>query len=267
MGRGRAAAVLGGIGFAAISINSCFHLLPWDRWGYAHIQYLPWLGILSLVGLATVFAGLLCIRREETAAQAPPLQTLPVGNAFIGATEPRRRPGWALAIVWIVMSAMSWILGLVFLGLVIEAGSYWNNSETEAIVAVLIMGLVLGVPAAIVFLIWLYQAWDAVAPQHRTITPGQAVGFCFIPFFNFYWIFRALPGLSASIRRARAGAEGRPAGGAGYGMGIAACIVVVIPYVSMLAWPLVAVWVILANKAKNRMLEEQQTAHAPVAEA
>jgi Na+/proline symporter len=45
-------------------------------------------------------------------------------------------------------------------------------------------------------LVLLYKAWTAI--QHGPVpvrtTPGKAVGFLFIPFFNCYWIFQALWG-------------------------------------------------------------------------
>jgi hypothetical protein len=80
-------------------------------------------------------------------------------------------------------------------------------------------------------------------------------GFAMIPFFNLYWVFRAVPGLSASIRRTLQACDKGYTGGAGFGVGVAACIVGVIPYVNALSWPLFLVWLCLANSAKNRMLQ------------
>lgn len=43
------------------------------------------------------------------------------------------------------------------------------------------------------------RGWQvAAAPE---MSPGKAQGFLFIPFFNFYWIFRALPGLARALSR------------------------------------------------------------------
>ena len=39
------------------------------------------------------------------------------------------------------------------------------------------------------FMIWHYNNWELVDPDLRKTTPGRAVGFLFIPFYNFYWIF------------------------------------------------------------------------------
>ncbi|MBO7707588.1 MAG: DUF4339 domain-containing protein [Thermoguttaceae bacterium] len=34
-----------------------------------------------------------------------------------------------------------------------------------------------------------HRFWCAIQPHHASTTPARAVGFCFIPFFNLYWIF------------------------------------------------------------------------------
>ncbi len=41
----------------------------------------------------------------------------------------------------------------------------------------------------IVFSLLVYNVWCAVASHCSIIRPGQAVGYMYIPFFNFYWIF------------------------------------------------------------------------------
>ena len=34
-----------------------------------------------------------------------------------------------------------------------------------------------------------YHFWSALQPYHAGTTPARVVGYCFIPFFNLYWIF------------------------------------------------------------------------------
>lgn len=43
----------------------------------------------------------------------------------------------------------------------------------------------------IVGLVLLYKVWAAIQDGHASTTPGKAVGFLFIPFFQLYWVFRA----------------------------------------------------------------------------
>ena len=53
------------------------------------------------------------------------------------------------------------------------------------------MVCVLGLLALIYKCILLYRLWSLVPPEEAATTPGKAVGFQFIPFFNLYWNFIA----------------------------------------------------------------------------
>jgi len=58
------------------------------------------------------------------------------------------------------------------------------------------LGLLLSVYAGVVALVMWYKAWKAIQDGHARTTPGKAVGFLFIPFFNLYWIFQAFWGFA-----------------------------------------------------------------------
>ncbi|MBN2182990.1 MAG: DUF4339 domain-containing protein [Sedimentisphaerales bacterium] len=61
----------------------------------------------------------------------------------------------------------------------------------------------IGVPAAlagtVLGYIILYRSWLLIQGGNARTTAGQAVGFCFIPFFNLYWIYVAFVGLSKDL--------------------------------------------------------------------
>lgn len=59
--------------------------------------------------------------------------------------------------------------------------------------------LLIGVLATIFSLILLYRYWAVMQPYTKRTTPGKAVGFLFIPIFNFYWLFVAYHGLAKDI--------------------------------------------------------------------
>ena len=40
----------------------------------------------------------------------------------------------------------------------------------------------------------LWKMWSVIPEGHARTTPGKAIGFLFIPFFNVYWIFQAWGG-------------------------------------------------------------------------
>ncbi len=46
----------------------------------------------------------------------------------------------------------------------------------------------------VVISIFAYKIWSIIPPEIATTTPGKAVGFLFIPFYNLYWIFVVYPG-------------------------------------------------------------------------
>lgn len=62
---------------------------------------------------------------------------------------------------------------------------------------ILFAGALMNVLSAIPMYIYLYRAWSCLKPGgFARTTPGAAIGFLFIPFFNMYWIFQAFLGLA-----------------------------------------------------------------------
>ncbi len=93
----------------------------------------------------------------------------------------------------------------------------------------LIAGIVLGC-------IMLYRFWNQIQDGHQRTSPGKAIGFLFIPFFNLYWVFVAVQGLSmdlnAYLRR--------------YGVNVPAvsetlaltyCILFIVIHIMLVIWP------------------------------
>jgi hypothetical protein len=261
-----AAGILLCVGFGIVALDQLVMVLIFRHLLDISFDFFKVLQILRLCGFICAGAGVLVIplpRREQDlfAGNPGPMQ-MPVARGFVPAAAPGS--GWGLAVAWIVLSALAWISGFVTLGLVADAGSRVTNSEAKGIIASVAIGAPIMIASLVVQCVWLYKTWSAVPEPCRSATPGQAVGFMFIPLFNMYWIFRAIPGLSASIRRGLQAHEGNAAPSAGYGVGIAASVVTLIPYVGMLSWPLFLIWLCLANAAKNRLLalESQAAAEA-----
>lgn len=62
----------------------------------------------------------------------------------------------------------------------------------------------------IVNIVWVYKFWSWVPPEQRYtslwkkyISPGAAVGFMFIPYFNIFWMFVIYLGLADIMERLR----------------------------------------------------------------
>jgi hypothetical protein len=128
--------------------------------------------------------------------------------------------------------------------------------------------LILSGCAAILFgaTIWyllLYRAWAVIQDGNASTTPEKAVGFLFIPFYNFYWIFKAWYGFARDYNRyIERYALNAPK--LEEGLFLAFCILFIcgmVPFLNYLAGlPLLAIFIITANKtidAVNSLLALQ----------
>lgn len=66
-------------------------------------------------------------------------------------------------------------------------------------IAMSIIMLAITIPATVLFGILHYRCWKAIPESFRDITPARAVGFLFIPFYNFYWAFVTWPKLAEGL--------------------------------------------------------------------
>jgi len=111
-------------------------------------------------------------------------------------------------------------------------------------------------------LVWLYQAWSTVPQEMRYsdggkwVTPGRAIGFLFIPFYNLYWVFVANVGLCEAVNRTLLARGGQPR--APRGLAIAACVAHLVPYCNLLVAPILwAIYMFQVDGARREMLAGQ----------
>jgi len=45
------------------------------------------------------------------------------------------------------------------------------------------------------------RAWGYIQDDHPRTTPGRAIGFLFIPFYNIYWIFQVIKGFAEDYNK------------------------------------------------------------------
>lgn len=123
-------------------------------------------------------------------ARSPEVATAPLkGRVGSGATRAERveasgavrvetiRWGWAL-----VFTAMA-------TGISISSELYFHFGANDLGEKSAILALLLIVPSLVFGSILHYQCWHALPLEYRATTPGRAIGFLFIPIFNFYWAF------------------------------------------------------------------------------
>lgn len=93
--------------------------------------------------------------------------------------------------IWVVLMLLTGVYEIISLMIP-------GNTSLAALSCV---GSLVSLGAAILGFILLYKFWQVNQDGRASTTPGKAVGFMFIPFFNIYWIFRAFPGLSLDQNR------------------------------------------------------------------
>lgn len=125
-------------------------------------------------------------------------------------------PGPALRTVKLVLGVLQTLAMILGVALFV-AGAIAGSHDREAMNALMGSGMAsfgfwyLGLIAyGILNAVWLYKIWSWVPPDQRHsalwkkyISPGQAVGFMFIPYFNVYWIFVMYFGLCDAFERLR----------------------------------------------------------------
>ncbi|MCS6850323.1 MAG: hypothetical protein NZ700_04020, partial [Gemmataceae bacterium] len=85
---------------------------------------------------------------------------------------------------------------------IIPAGT---SPQIAAGTAILVLCVIVAIFAVVgqIFAFWVmvYKLWAVVQDGAARTTPGKALGFLFIPLFNLYWMFVALPGAASELNR------------------------------------------------------------------
>jgi serine/threonine protein kinase len=97
---------------------------------------------------------------------------------------PKKRVLAAGNIVAAVIAALAWI-----------PFSGQSRDDFQAII------FLCAIASNIVLLRMFYKAWDGFPAGHGRTTPGQAVGYLFIPFYNLYWFWNVIPGLASDYNQ------------------------------------------------------------------
>jgi hypothetical protein len=77
--------------------------------------------------------------------------------------------------------------------------AYWILLLAGTVTAIIFIGIPALIAAVVLEYILLYRYWQVIQDGYARTTPGNAVGFLFIPFYNFYWLFVAITGLSKDM--------------------------------------------------------------------
>jgi hypothetical protein len=76
---------------------------------------------------------------------------------------------------------------------------YWIHLLWGILTACLLVGYIGLIASAVYQYMLIYKLWSLIPRERAQTTPGKAIGFLFIPFFNLYWIFVAFHGLTKAL--------------------------------------------------------------------
>jgi hypothetical protein len=91
------------------------------------------------------------------------------------------------------------ILGGYILFIILYFGGIMSIVATEEPIPgvfLILLAFMAVIYSTVIMSIMVYKMWKAIQDGYARTTPGKAVGFLFIPFFNLYWIFQAFWGFS-----------------------------------------------------------------------
>jgi uncharacterized membrane protein len=86
--------------------------------------------------------------------------------------------------------------GLGLANILVIAGSLKTQSDPEGALALMGIGYIPMILGAVFMFVLIHRMWSSLQDDHARTTPGKAVGFLFIPFYNFYWAFQVFPGFA-----------------------------------------------------------------------
>ena len=112
---------------------------------------------------------------------------------------------------------------------------YWIHLLWGFLTSCIIVGIIGLIASAVYQFMLIYKLWSLIPRERAETTPGKAIGFLFIPFFNLYWIFVAIHGLAKGLNNElRSVAPGKQVS---EGLSLTFCIlsiVNIIPYVNFI---------------------------------
>jgi hypothetical protein len=151
-----------------------------------------WSPYFSLVGLAGWVCFLVAVSTLSARGIAG-TTTVATGteatmSTGVGFTGPLSKPFYLTSII------ASFATSTIFALLAFAAMASGSHSDEEAgIVFAVLMFLPL-IYGTVVMAVFIHNMWSAIQDGSPRATPGRAVGFLFIPLFNYYWVFQALWG-------------------------------------------------------------------------
>jgi len=92
-------------------------------------------------------------------------------------------------IIAVLILSLIVFIPIIFMGMSKGSSNMWGAIASVIGIAIVLIAAIVYV--VVIYCVLTYKAWQGIQDGHARTTPGKAVGFQFIPFFNLYWVFQA----------------------------------------------------------------------------
>jgi hypothetical protein len=111
------------------------------------------------------------------------------------------RAGLKTLFIWWLVTSCFFILIMVLYFVAINQGTENMTELSTVLTGLVCIFQAITILSQVLEYVLIYKLWKVVEDGYASTTPGKAVGFLFIPFFNYYWFFRAFWGLAKDLNR------------------------------------------------------------------
>ena len=109
---------------------------------------------------------------------------------------------------WVILGSLVGAIFVAGLGGGLAAASDGGNDPLALVGSIItFISMPLLVTYFVSVLVWIHKSWSMLPYEQRVtdggvrVTPGSAVGFLFVPFYNLYWYFIISVGLCSAYNR------------------------------------------------------------------
>lgn len=141
---------------------------------------------------------------------------------------------------------------------------WWILLAVGAVTSIILIGIPVLIAAYVLWFMFMFKCWNQIQDGYQKTTPGKAIGFLFIPFFNLYWQFVAIHGLAQNLN-AYGERHGIAFPRVAEGLALTYCILVlccIVPLLNyLIPFALIVIIIILTNqfKAASMAIAASQT--------
>jgi hypothetical protein len=130
---------------------------------------------------------------------SPVNQTSAVNIAMPEPGRPKRTGLKSLFTWWLVTLILSVVAMALIIWVDYQAINGMNTGMMAGLSALMCVSYIPFIAYVVLQFILIYKLWKVVQDGYASTSAGKAVGFLFIPLFNYYWMFRAFWGLSKDL--------------------------------------------------------------------